>query len=232
MAKKILCFVVLMLALVCVFTSCDDNDNKCEHAYVESVEHEPTCGPYTAKQGDKRFTCSICNDSYIEYNSIPALEHEWSEATCTEPKTCKVCGEKEGYDGLGHEYSEIDGTCTRCGYGVKFIIPNTPITIKHYTYFIGKECIIESIKVKRDRYYYRLDFIIQSTYNEDGNNYSASVHYGWKLYDEDGLVVDSGTAKADGEIAVGEKTKDVLSFEIGTTVENGKTYRLELLDIG
>ena len=37
--------------------------------------------------------------------------HEWQAATCTEPKTCKTCGETEG-EALGHT-----GTtkCTRCG---------------------------------------------------------------------------------------------------------------------
>lgn len=39
-------------------------------------------------------------------------EHEWADATCTEPKTCSECGETEG-DPLDHDTSEID--CTRCG---------------------------------------------------------------------------------------------------------------------
>lgn len=47
-----------------------------------------------------------------------ALGHEWKEATCTEPKTCTRCGETEGAP-LGHEWSEATctepKTCTRCG---------------------------------------------------------------------------------------------------------------------
>ena len=39
----------------------------------------------------------------------PACEHEWSDATCTAPKTCSKCGETEG-DALGHTMS--DATCT------------------------------------------------------------------------------------------------------------------------
>ena len=38
--------------------------------------------------------------------------HEWTDATCTEPKTCVTCGETEG-EALGHDY--VDGVCTRCG---------------------------------------------------------------------------------------------------------------------
>jgi hypothetical protein len=35
--------------------------------------------------------------------------HTWNEATCTEPKTCTVCGITEG-DALGHIF--VDATCT------------------------------------------------------------------------------------------------------------------------
>lgn len=37
------------------------------------------------------------------------MEHEWAEATCTEPKTCVKCGETEG-EAAGHEWE--DATCT------------------------------------------------------------------------------------------------------------------------
>lgn len=45
-------------------------------------------------------------------------EHEWAEATCTEPKTCTKCKETEGKP-LGHNWKaatcEEPETCTRCG---------------------------------------------------------------------------------------------------------------------
>lgn len=41
-----------------------------------------------------------------------AHKHVWAEATCTEPKTCTVCGETEG-EPLGHDF--VDGICTVCG---------------------------------------------------------------------------------------------------------------------
>ena len=45
-------------------------------------------------------------------------EHEWAEATCTEPKTCTKCKETEG-EPLGHNWKaatcEEPETCTRCG---------------------------------------------------------------------------------------------------------------------
>ena len=45
-------------------------------------------------------------------------EHIWTEPTCTEPKTCTVCGETEGA-ALGHDWKEPTctepKTCARCG---------------------------------------------------------------------------------------------------------------------
>lgn len=45
-------------------------------------------------------------------------EHEWVEATCTEPKTCSKCGETEG-EPIGHEWVEATCeepmTCKKCG---------------------------------------------------------------------------------------------------------------------
>lgn len=45
-------------------------------------------------------------------------EHEWQEASCTEPKTCTLCEETEG-EALGHEWEEAlcetPKTCARCG---------------------------------------------------------------------------------------------------------------------
>lgn len=45
-------------------------------------------------------------------------EHSWTEATCTEPKTCSECGATEG-EPLGHKWSDPDCTndqrCSVCG---------------------------------------------------------------------------------------------------------------------
>ena len=50
--------------------------------------------------------------------SACAHSHTWTEATCTEPKTCSGCGETEG-EALGHLWTEATctepKTCSRCG---------------------------------------------------------------------------------------------------------------------
>lgn len=47
-----------------------------------------------------------------------ACKHEWTDATCTAPKTCAKCGETEG-EPLGHDAGEASywsaAVCIRCG---------------------------------------------------------------------------------------------------------------------
>ena len=40
--------------------------------------------------------------------SACSCRHEWTDATCTEPKVCSKCGETEG-DALGHSWGELEG---------------------------------------------------------------------------------------------------------------------------
>ena len=212
------------------------------HSYVETVEKAPTCDTWNGK-GDKRLTCSVCEYSYIEYGSIPALaEHTSGSApTCTTQEICTVCDRTINY-ALGHSYEgTTDGTCIRCNEGVKFILPTTPKNISCSGYY-DQACKIESIKIERKQEYsystptYELTFMVQSIYHEKGNNYSDDAWFGWKLYDEDGVVACSGLACTQGSIMVGEKSKVVIEFHVGgsysDSLETGKTYRLELNNIG
>ena len=45
--------------------------------------------------------------------------HTWTDATCTEPRTCAICGATEG-EALGHlmlpATTEAPATCSRCGF--------------------------------------------------------------------------------------------------------------------
>ena len=101
-----------------------------------------------------------------------------------------------------------------------------------------KECKIESITIERVKEYsfstpkYCLTFIVESTYHQRGNSYNDKAGFNWKLYDEDGSVVASGTGRTIGEIKVGEKSKVIINFYVGEDelLQDGKTYRLEVLD--
>ncbi len=98
--------------------SCDTVCNVCgetrtiTHTYNDGVvTTQPTC----TTPGVKTYTCTVCGDTYTE--AISQLGHKWTDATCTAPKTCSVCGATEG-DALGHKYESIvtNPTCTEKGY--------------------------------------------------------------------------------------------------------------------
>ena len=77
---------------------------------------EPTCGKLFE---DAAATVEITNPDDLV---IPALGHDWSAATCTEPKTCDRCGATDGA-ALGHDYEATWSSdasshwhaCSRCG---------------------------------------------------------------------------------------------------------------------
>ena len=57
----------------------------------------------------KKLFASILAISMVFSLCACGHEHTWVDATCTEPKTCSVCGETDG-EALGHTW--IDATCT------------------------------------------------------------------------------------------------------------------------
>ena len=106
----------------------------CDHKYEVEITKEATC----SEEGEMKFTCSICGDSYKEVIARTG-KHDYEETvtkkpTCTESgeKTyiCKNCSDSytEEINATGHEYEssitkeatctedgEITYTCTKCG---------------------------------------------------------------------------------------------------------------------
>ena len=77
------------------------------HDYKQHTLDKATC----VANGTRSMKCTRCGDTYTE--TISALGHAWSAATCTSPETCSACGETKGTK-LGHTTS--NGVCKRCGY--------------------------------------------------------------------------------------------------------------------
>ena len=64
------------------------------------------------------------------------LGHDWRPATCTEPKTCARCGETEG-EPLGHDWKDATCTepltCSRCGATEGEALGHTPLDADYWT---------------------------------------------------------------------------------------------------
>ena len=76
--------------------------------------NDATC----TEDGTKTGTCTICNKPVTVTDEGSKLDHDWADATCTAPKTCKRCSETEG-SALGHAWKDATctapKTCERCG---------------------------------------------------------------------------------------------------------------------
>jgi len=87
------------MVVFCVLglSSCD---KECDHEWSEwTTTKNSTC----TEKGIKERTCSECEEK--ETSEIDALGHDWNEATCSAPKTCKNCSATEG-EKLSHSYTE------------------------------------------------------------------------------------------------------------------------------
>ena len=175
--------------------------------------------------GYQATSCAYCG---LKRNCEEAyLEHTFKNAICGEMNTCTVCGVQKKL-----EHSFVGIHCEYCNEMLYDIsIEEPPITAHAYNYdnTIEKTCVITNISCGSYFNDLAIHFTVKSTYHEKGNNYSDKAEFGWKLYDSENTVVDSGTARSDGTIKVGEQSKG--SFNIYDLSPN-EEYRLEILNVG
>ena len=77
---------------------------------VVTIIIEPTCT--TVGEQKTVVSCIDCGEEWFsKTEELWALGHTWTDATCTAPKTCSVCGETEG-EAIGHNY--VGGKCDNC----------------------------------------------------------------------------------------------------------------------
>lgn len=107
MAKKILCLIVFMLALVCVLPSCSNND----------APNTPDNPPHTHNFGEwettKAETCTTegikeryCSCGEKQTATIAMTEHKYGEWTTTKEPTYSASGEKTRYCECGDSQTE------------------------------------------------------------------------------------------------------------------------------
>ena len=89
------------------------------HSFINYVtNNDATC----TEDGTKTAKCERCNETDTIVDAGTAKGHDYAEATCTKPMTCKSCGSTVG-EALGHDYEDTwsggkDGhwhACVRCG---------------------------------------------------------------------------------------------------------------------
>ncbi len=91
--------VLCLLMIICIgLVACDGGE--CSHKWGDwSVTENATC----IESGEKERKCSECGKT--ETSVIEAIGHDWNEATCTSPKTCKNCSATEG-SATAHTYDQ------------------------------------------------------------------------------------------------------------------------------
>ena len=153
------------------------------------------------------------------------LEHTFKNVVCGAMNTCTTCGTQKKVD---HSFAGV--SCEYCGE-MKYRISTEELPITVHTYnsngSIDRSCVVTNISYSMYYSSVKVLYTVKSTYHENGNNYSAQAKFGWKLYDADGTVIDSGTAYSDGTVKVGEQSKGYFYIDVEPFVE----YKLEILNL-
>ena len=121
------------------------------------------------------------------------------------------------------ENGERKGPIT--GLADKLELPTLPVTIVNSNAWVKITNVTYEVSGD-DLYIY---FTGEKTYDSKGSSYSRSCKIGWKLYDSEGYLVDSGIAYTDA-LKVGEKFKNKKEY-CWDVIEPGMTYRLELVSV-
>ena len=247
MAKKLLCVVVLLLALMCVLASCNDNTTNTPSTHTHTfgewkIVKEAACNTI----GSRERYCS-CGEKEID-DIIGRGYHEFTwevttEATCTtdglKTATCNYCSEKKTeVIAAGHNYEK--GICTNCNRGkINIILPETPITVHDCSYSssnIKATIKITSLEISEIIEYgnleeYSIKFIWagEKIYDCEGANHSSSGSFTYKIYDSEGFLIYSGWGFSP-DVVVGEKFKNVEFNVLPEKFDPNETYTLEILN--
>lgn len=94
----------------------DCQSDGCKLTLIEAVD--PTCD---TEGNIAYYLCEVCgNKTDVDGEPVDDViipeSHDWSEATCTTPRTCALCGDTDG-DNLGHKDDDDNGYCDveNCG---------------------------------------------------------------------------------------------------------------------
>ena len=92
------------------------------HTEVTDEGYEATCETDGLTEGQH---CSVCNKVLKEQVILPSKNHNWIDATYTDPKTCSICGKTEGLklECTEHVDYNNDKLCDKCNAIIKTYKP-------------------------------------------------------------------------------------------------------------
>lgn len=114
------------------------------------------------------------------------------------------------------------------------ILPTLPDTIYAYDF---SDKLLTGVKITDISYtvntgsYSELYFTGEKTYDKEGELYSQGCSIGYKLYDGEDYLIDSGVYTTNA-LKVGEKFKNGREYAFYQLLEAGRIYRLEILNVG
>ena len=214
-----------VLALAIFFVIAALNNFFCMFGHKTTVN---TVAPTCFQDGYTVYDCNYCS-WHLFYKVESFGGHRVEEGECGDNAVCARCGEEFT---IYHE--EYGNKCSQCGMFVYNIIsPELPIIVNCYNYDDSIEQTIKITEIVWEPQNNCIKWAAERIYHEDGNNHSASAKFGWKIYDSEGYVIDSGTAYSDGTIKVGEKVKnqEIKFFPSLYDWERWENYTLEILNV-
>lgn len=221
---------LLLTAVITLVSMCACNSDSHNHSYDSgTVITDATCG----NKKTVMYSCTGCEHTYTKSYTVV---HDWKKANCTEPKTCSICKEEDG-EALGHSYEE--NVCEFCKFvstvDVELPVISDTENVEIKNYVNGEETSSFAITAISQRYETSNNDAVKlivtvsgkklSDTTSDLANTTSTLVY--KLYDEAGYVVYSGTYTTP-HLNVGEEFEHK-EFSISNLIQGAK-YRLVLTD--
>ncbi len=195
--------------------------------------------PLTLTIGETKTVPVACDGFALKWNwtgtAITTQAGGWTEGNVY---NIKVTGNKEGTSKLTVRDEEVSSVSAALTVNVvppalKISLPSLPQTIDYYSgTTLKSSCKVEKIEIKQNyytsskKYYVQMYLTLTKTYDKTPS-VSSACRVGYKLYDEEDIVIESGTFLSDS-VFPGEKCKG--SKYLSTNLMPGK-YRLELLNV-
>ena len=230
MKKRIKTFLIISCLAICLMHCLASCSDKCKHVYDNDCDATCNgCGETreVSAHNWEDATCTApktCKSCGLTEGE--KLTHTFNDATCILPKTCKDCGETEG-EALGHTPEADDGDClTEVKCGVCGAV-TTPAKSEHIAGDDDGDCTTPVTCVACDKV-----FVEAKTHRQDSElKYDATHH--WYECQNDGCAVhlenvnhdenDNGACSHCGLIDAANMSPELLNSLVTDRLTAGKT---------